>query len=281
MEGRVLAQLAFCLAVSFLTAGAGASDKAPEKYHLRYHFQRGETLRWTVVQRCQIRTSVAGTTQTADTTTISAKAWRVREVKPDGSLVFEQRVEYVDMRHRLSGRDEVRYDSRKDLAPPPGFEQVAQAVGVPLCEITMDAKGKVLGRKQYQVKGAVAGQGELTIVFPDEPVAVGQQWSAPHDIELPRPGGGIHRIKALQTFTLQSVKTGVASIRLATQILTPIHDPAIEALLLQHQSSGVVRFDVDAGRVLGQQMDVDKGVVGFRGNASSIHYLLRFTEEVL
>ena len=42
-----------------------------------------------------------------------------------------------------------------------------------------------------------------------------------------------------------------------------------------------MRFDIDAGRVLGQEMDVDKGVVGFRGEASSIHYLTRFTEEFL
>jgi hypothetical protein len=28
-------------------------------------------------------------------------------------------------------------------------------------------------------------------------------------------------------------------------------------------------------------MDVDKSVVGFRGEASSIHYLTRFTEELL
>ena len=33
---------------------------------------------------------------------------------------------------RLSGRDEVHYNSNKDVAAPPGFENVAKAVGVPL-----------------------------------------------------------------------------------------------------------------------------------------------------
>ena len=54
----------------------------------------------------------------------------------------------------------------------------------------------------------------------------------------------------------------------------------MESQLLQHESSGTVRFDIDAGRVLGQQVDVDKGVVGFRGEASSIHQLMRFTENL-
>ena len=51
--------------------------------------------------------------------------------------------------------------------------------------------------------------------------------------------------------------------------------------MIQYESAGVVRFDLDAGQILGQQMDVDKGVVGFRGEASSIHYLTRFTEDLL
>ena len=42
-----------------------------------------------------------------------------------------------------------------------------------------------------------------------------------------------------------------------------------------------MRFDVDAGRILSQQMDIDKHVVGFRGDASSIHYLNRFSEQLL
>ncbi len=75
------------------------------------------------------------------------------------------------------------------------------------------------------------------------------------------------------------MKTGVATIHLATQILSPVHDPAIEAQLIQFESAGTVRFDIDAGRILGQEMAVDKGVVGFRGEASNIHYLTEFSEE--
>jgi hypothetical protein len=250
-----------------------------EKYTLRYQFRAGETLRWDVHHRCEIRTSVSGTTQTAETTTASVKAWRVAEVRPDGAAVFEHLVESVDMRHKLTGREEVHYDSRSDLHAPAGFEHVARAVGVPLSRITIDAKGKVMKRIRYPVKGATSAEGEMTIPLPEEPIAVGHQWSFSHDIEVPVPAGGIRRVKAQQTYKLEGVKTGVASIRVATQILTPIHDPALESQLLQYESTGTVRFDLDNGRVLGQQMDVDKGVVGFRGEASSIRYRSRFSEE--
>ncbi len=50
---------------------------------------------------------------------------------------------------------------------------------------------------------------------------------------------------------------------------------------MQREAAGRVRFDIDAGRILGQQMDIDKHVVGFRGDASSLHCLTRFTETLL
>ena len=108
-------------------------------------------------------------------------------------------------------------------------------------------------------------------------MAVGHTWSLPQDIEVPLPSGAIKKIKAVQQFVLEDVKTGVATIRVSTDILTPITDPAVESQLVQREAAGRVRFDIDAGRILGQQMDIDKHVVGFRGDASSIHYVNRFS----
>ncbi len=99
--------------------GAKPESSAAQQYHLRYKFQTGDVLRWTVVHRCRVRTSVSASTQTAETTTTSVKVWRVHEVKPDGSVVFDHSVECVDMRHHLSGRDEVHYNSRTDPCAPP------------------------------------------------------------------------------------------------------------------------------------------------------------------
>jgi len=77
------------------------------------------------------------------------------------------------------------------------------------------------------------------------------------------------------------VKTGVATISMSTQIMTPMLDPAIEAQILQYETAGSIRFDIENGQILGRQCDVDKSVVGFRGEASSIRYIGRSTEERL
>jgi len=270
----------FTLATVAVAARAGTETEA-QKYTLRYRFHPGETLRWEVVHRSQVDTTVSGITQTAETLSKSVKQWRVRDVKPDGSAVFVHQVESVDMRQKLSGCKEVRYNSQTDEKPPIGFQHVAQSVGVPLAVITMDSRGNVIQRERKQVKAGTNSESQITIPLPDEPVPVGYTWSFPHDIKVKTNLGTIKKVKARQTFTLKSVKTGVATIGVATQILTPIDDPALESQLIERASAGAVRFDIDAGRVISQQMDLDKHLVGYPNPASSLHYLTRFTEKLL
>jgi hypothetical protein len=268
------------LGLFFFVFGA-ATLRAEEKYTLRYQFHPGETLRWNVEQRTQMRTSVSTSTQDAETTSLSAKTWRVKEVKADGTAVFEHSVDWVDMRQKLSGSQEIRYDSRTDKTAPPGFQDVAAAVGVPLATITLNPQGKIVKRARNSVKGAAAQEGEITLPLPAGPIAVGYVWTQPCDIDVPLPTGGVKKIKAIQQFKLEDIKTGVATIGVSTQILTPITDPAIEAQVVQREGEGMVRFDIDAGRVLSQQRDCDKHVIGFRGDASSLHYVTRFSEQFI
>jgi hypothetical protein len=261
-------------------AGAACLRAEEAKYTLRYQFHPGETLRWNVEQRTQMRTTVSKSTQDTETASFSMKAWRVKEVQPDGTATFEHLVEWIDMRQRLSGRQEVRYDSRTDKTAPPGFQDVATAVGMPLSTITLSTQGKIVKREKHAVKGSSSQEGgEITVPLPVDAIAVGHEWRQPCDIDVPLPTGGVKKLKAEQKFKLEGVQTGVATISICTQILTPITDPAIEAQVVQREGQGTVRFDIDAGRVLSQQRDTDKHVVGFRGDASSLHYVNRFSEE--
>ena len=106
-------------------------------------------------------------------------------------------------------------------------------------------------------------------------------WSFPHDTSVRQKDGSTKQVKTRQDFTLIEVDNGIATIKVETIVLTPIRDPALEAQLIQHVTDGTVRFDIAAGRVVGQQTDIDKRVIGFQGEASSLHYVTRFTEELL
>jgi hypothetical protein len=274
------------LAASLLATSLAHADS--EKYLLRYKFTPNESIRWQIEHRSMVRATVSGTTQSTETLSNSVNVWRVAEIKPDGVATFQQSVQWIDMRQTLTGRSEVHYDSRTGEKPPRGFEDASKSVGVPLATITIDARGKVLSKKSLRPGGQQADSGPgaekrswITLPLPEKAVAIGESWSLPQDIELPLPNGTIKKIKSVQRFVLEEVRTGVALIRVSTEVLTPISDPALESQLVEREAAGTVRFDVDAGRIIGQQMDIDKQVVGFRGGASSLHYVNRFSERLL
>jgi hypothetical protein len=251
-----------------------------ETFTLRYKFQPRENVVWKVEHRAKVRTTVSGTTQTAETISISAKRWQVSDVKPDGAFTFTHSVDYVDMRQQMSDREEERFDSRTGDKAGPGFGDVAKAVGTPLTIATLDARGKVIKREEKQSQPN-ANKGQMTVELPEKPVTVGESWDQPFDIDVTLKDGGTKRIKAQQHYTLESVDKDLATIRVETQWLTPNRDAAIEAQLIQRDTSGTVRFDIPAGRVVWQQVDIDRNVIGFQGEASSMHYTTRFTEELL
>ena len=90
----------------------------------------------------------------------------------------------------------------------------------------------------------------------------------------------IKTVKTRQLYRLEKVETGVATISVKTQVLTPVEDPRLQCQLMQRISEGEIRFDVDAGRLLSKQLDWDGNVLGFNGAESNMKYLARFTEKL-
>lgn len=274
-----IAGVCLLLALSVSTADEAPPADGPT-HLLRYQFQPGETLRWKVVHRVRVNTTVSGTTQTAETTSESVKLWKVLPAKKEGTYAFEHSVESVEMRQKLTGREEIVYNSRTDAAPPVGFEDAAKNVGVPLAVVTIDQQGNLLDRERK--RGAASeNDGQIVIPLPAEAVPVGHVWSFPYDVQVTLRSGEARQIKTRQRFTLEEVADGIAVIRVETQVLTPVQNPEIEAQLIQRETKGTVRFDIAAGRIIEQRMDLDKSVLGFSGESSSLHYVMRFTEELL
>lgn len=260
------------------------SDVRPDadgKYLLRYHFSNGEAVRWRVEHRAKIVTSVQGSTQTAESVTISTKAWRVVETLPGGESRFVHTVETIDMRQKLTGRQEIAYNSETDKEVPPVFADAAKQIGVPLAEVTIDARGTVLKRIDKTPRPAGATSEAFTPILPDRPLAIGESWTSPFDLQATDAQGASKTIKARHKLTLEKVNNGVAVIRNETQILSPLDDPTIEAQVVQSEQSGTITFDLRRGRIVEQQSQLDKEVFGFQGPESKLHYTAEFGEQLI
>ena len=268
---------------SVVTERTGETDpvqRDAEGHLLRYQFQSGEQIRTKVMHQASVRTTIEGSTQTATTVSISVKVWKVVDVDPQGKVTFEHAVEYVDMKNDVTGRETVNYDSREDQEPPAGFEDVARRVGVPLTRIVMDTTGTLHQRKELASGATVPTQ--LVLPLPKEKVDVGSTWTFPDDVVVHLQNGTSRKIKCRQRFELLSVENEIAKIKITTQILTPIREyPEIQAQLVQRESEGVIQFNLKRGRVIAQQIDLDRRVTGYPNAKSSMHYRTRFTETLL
>ncbi len=166
----------------------------------------------------------------------------------------------------------------KDKTPPPGYEDTARAIGVPLSIVRMTPRGKITSRNVKLMQPNADKDEQVVIRLPDEPVAVGTTWDEPFDVTVKIDTGGTKSVQTRRHYELLSVEHGIATIEVTYQVLSPI-DAKIESQLVQKLMKGTVRFDVDAGRVDSQLFEVDKRVLGFAGPTSSMHYVMRMEEK--
>jgi hypothetical protein len=270
----LIAAICFALAHASL---AFAQNEA-ETFDLAYKFTAGQTFNTKVLHLVTVETTIKGSTQVATTRSLSTKTWKILSVAENGNITFVHSVDHVDMSQSVTGRQDVKFNSLTDKKPPAGYEMVAASVGVPLATVTMDRHGRVLERKDTHSQFN-PGIGELTIPLPQQKVKVGTKWSIPDEVKLKQDNGQIKKIETLQVYKLEKVETGVATITLETQVITPLNDPKLRSELVQRLQRGTIKFDLDAGHLLTKQLDMSETVIGFNGADSRMEFLARFTEE--
>ncbi len=265
---------------SLLKEQEQAADRLTQHtYPLRYKFRPGEVLRYEVVHQVQVKTTIDEQTQVNRSRSKSIKCWRITGADAQ-SVSFEHLIESVDMWSESQGKDPVQYNSQTDSKVPVEYEGVADVLGKPLVHVQMDLAGRVLKREDQAVKVDL-GAGDITVPLPPQPVAIGSEWSAPSSVRVRLSDGQFKTMQTRQLYRLQKVASGIATISVQTQVLTPVPDARVESQIVQKLTNGELKFDIDAGRVVGRQLDWDESVVGFSGAASNMVYLARLTENLV
>lgn len=260
---------------------AKAKDRVAPTYRLAYSFKSGDVVRTKVVHLATVETKIQGTAQTTKSRSVSTRAWKIREVDPLGNITFDNIVERLEMWNHVEGRQEVFYDSAQGKEPPAEFATVAASVGKVLATIKIDPSGRILARQNNQPQFN-PGIGDLTVPFPPsdkQPLKPGTSWSIPDELKLALDDGTIKKVNTQQQYRLEKVEAGVATIAVVTSVLTPINDPKLQSQLVQRLQRGTIKFDIDAGRLIHKQLDIDQEVFGFSGGDSHMQYLARFSEE--
>ena len=276
-----MSQATACLLViGGVLAAAPARAESPA-VRLEYRFRVGDRIQMQVAHRALTETTINDTTQTVETMTDSRKTWTVTAVDVAGRATLEHSVDDVRMTSRTSDRGEVRWSSDDDTDPPPGYETVRQSLGVPLTRMVVDRDGRIIDRVELR-PCPPASSGDLVVVpLPEEPVAVGAEWTVPQEVVVEAPNGPRKAVRTRLRYRLESVAEGQATIRVDTTVLTPVDDPRLEARLLERIWDGDIVFDIEAGRVISRRTAIDRRVVGFGGPQSSVRYKASLVEKFM
>ena len=272
-----------CLfALPFVTLLAQDAGGHPlQTVRLEYRFEAGERMTMDVAHRALTETTIGGTTQSTETATDSTKLWSVVAVDPQGLATIEHSVNDVTMTSRTSDRGQVRWSSRGNEPPPPGYEAVKENLGVPLSRLVIDRTGRVIDRQDMRPHPP-SNTGDLMVVpLPDGNVAVGAEWIVPQEVVVEVPDGPRKAVRTRLRYQLKEVRDHVAVIHVDTTVLTPLDDPRLEARLLERIWDGTIVFDIARGRVIHRTTGIDRRVVGFGGPDSSLHYKASLEEKAI
>lgn len=253
---------------------------AGDSYLLRYRFSQDEPMRTRVVQLVSMQTRIDGNDQTVQSRSESLRQWDVKRVDSAGNITFEHSIREVKMWQKVSGKDEIRFDSNKDKDPPGTYQAIAESLGKPLSTVTISSRGKVIERVD-RTQQFNPGIDSLVIPLPEKAVKVGQKWHTPQTLRIRTADGLFKSIQLRRQYALEKVEKGIATISIKTQVLTPLNDPKIQSQLVQRLQDGTLRFDIQRGQVQSKKMNLDQRVIGFNGPSSMMHYLARMTEETL
>jgi len=257
-----------------------AAQATEQTFLMQYKFKKGESFTYRVEQIATVDTTIDGNNQKTQLRSGSVRTLKVSDVDADGQMTFDHVIDQVDMWSEVTGRQAVKYNSTTDEEAPEEFASVKSSIGTPISTITIASDGTIVKRED-KVRQPNLGMGGLTIPLPKEPIKVGHVWSKPLDIKVRLDNQQVKTIKTREQYTLQKVSAGVATIKMETQVLTPVNNAKIKAQLIQRLSAGSIRFDLDAGRLMSKQLDWDENVLGFSGPESNMKYLARFTEQLL
>jgi len=259
------------------TRAAIADAVASKEYRLAYRMKAGQNVRSRVVHLVSMDTKIEGEFESLKSRSVSTRVFQISNVDDQGNMTFVHVVEDAELWQKVTGKDEVRYDSKRNEVVPEKYIKVAEAIGKPLATITVSPAGTIV-RRDDAISQFNPGIGMLLPQLPQRSVKIGARWYSMEKVRVRLKSGRVQAIQIRKQYKLEQVKNGLATISVRTQVLTPVSDPKIQSQLMQRLQHGTIKFDLDAGRIYSSKMELDERVIGFRGAASMIHYLSRMTE---
>ena len=116
------------------------------------------------------------------------------------------------------------------------------------------------------------------IAVPPKEIAL---WLRPYSVTLEPPYGIGEKFEATQRCKCTKIAGGKATLEVTNQFKAMPESVRDHVPLIQKLTEGQVTFDLQAGRVLGVELNIDRTLMKHQGEGSSYHFQSWFTEQLI
>jgi Family of unknown function (DUF6263) len=262
---------AILLVAAWWTAGPVIGAGAAET--LRWKFQAGETLRFSIETKSSMTAKVMGTDRKSNQTQTVETSWKVKSVDASGQAEITLRMDRIRLKVEMPPLMPLDFDSNTTKGDQPGFEGITRHLNAQVgAEFTFKMKpnGEITDIKlsdetlkrlrEAAPPGAPEGEVSENAIkdtllqssppsFPDGPIEPGKSWS-PKPTRLPLPTANLVMEK---TFTYQGPDPKSPNLMLVnidtSAKIEPVDGVDIKLTVKKQGGKGTLVFDGQAGRV--------------------------------
>jgi len=280
------------LSFVFCTGSSLALAQENSPVLLRYRFEPGQIVRYSVTLQDDYRITMGAVTDEPYSHQDSTKYYRVKSVAKDGSAELELAIEGIQIEIFQNGnKHNFKTGEAVTDATPAVFTALNDLVGQPHLRLTASPRGEISNYKPLVAKDQVPQDPsslafDVLLKLPEQAVSVGETWKEEYEVPVFLAGASPtaplkKSVRMQHLYTLQSHTDGLATIEIKTKVLSVIEDPEEEMQLLRRTPQGSVVIDTRRGLMVSKSLSQNNQVSGFEKGASLINFRQRQEEKLL
>jgi hypothetical protein len=247
----------------------------------QFRWQKGQVLTYKADHKTNVEEVAEGAKVASASKLSVVKRWQVIDVDAKGSATIQLTLAAMRNEQTRPNGEVLLFDSANpDKGTPELKEQMSKFIGQTLAVVRIDIQGRVL-----EVKQGSASRYEIeppfVVVFPAVAPKEGLAWLRPYTVTLDPPYGTGEKLDATQKFQCTKIAAGKATLTVANQFKALPENVKDQVPLVQKLTEGQIVFDIQGGRVVDVQLNIDRTLMNHQGEGSSYHFQSWFTEQLI
>jgi len=258
-----------------------ASTALAQEANWQFRWQKGQELTYKAEHKTNVEEIAEGSKVVSASRLTVVKLWQVVDVDANGSATLQLSLAAMRNEQTRPSGEVLLFDSANPEKSTPDLKsQMSKFIGQTVAILRMDTHGRILEVKQGTASRYDA-EPPFVLVFPAAAPKEGQSWLRPYNVALDPSYGNGEKFEAVQRCQCTKIAGGKATLAIANQFKSMPESVKDHVPLVQKMTEGQVTFDIQAGRLLDVQLNIDRTLTNHHGEGSSYHFQSWFTEQLI